>query len=93
MVVLYDPVQLVFEFEKFEGRTPLDLAFVCSLPLGLRVLTVFGAFLIFQHEIFHNVLNFHADETAGDRGELDLGGGPFDRLQFEEILRRKNLNI
>lgn len=93
MVILHDPVQLILEFEKFEGRTPLDPRFVCSLPLGLRLLTVFRASLIFQHEIFHDVLNFHADEAAGDRGELDLGGGPFDGLQFEEILRRKNLNI
>ena len=92
VIVLDYSIQVVLESEQLVSRAPSHSLLLCSPSLYLLLFTFLRIFLTFEDKIFHNVLNFHPDESTSDWGELNSSGRSFNRLEFKEIFRRKNLN-
>ena len=92
VIILDYSIKVVLESEQLVSRAPSHFLFLSSPPLCLLLFTFLMIVLTFKDKIFHNVLNFHPDESTIDWGELYSSGWSFDWLKFKEIFRRKNLN-
>ena len=56
------------------------------------LLAVLAELLALQHEVLHNILNLHLNESTSDGGQLHPSRRPFDGFHLEEIVRRHHLS-